>query len=205
MRNTFLLLLLLMLPPAGAAHAQVKRPKPEQLELPELNVIKAVTLSPCYSCRTPEEFARGYEQTALFLTEHSRRRNSPALLFNGFPGGEDYFQVSTAGAEMSAIADLGAGIELAGLTAQQFAHGVHPPGHFGAPLWQFNVRSAVKAGHTYAVIINKGAYRGLLYFTVAAYEQNRRAELRYALKHYEALSVVGSSPGFDWTKPSAQQ
>lgn len=205
MRSALLPLLLLLLLPAAPARAQDKPAKPDRVELPELNVIKAVTLAPCYSCREPEEFARGYEQAALFLTEHSRRRNSPALLFNGFPGGGDHFQVSMAGAEMSVIADLGSGVDLAGLTAQQFAAGVHQPGHFGSPPWQFNVRSAVKAGHTYAVVINKGEYRGLLYFTVAAHEPNRRVELRYALKHYEEWRLVGQSPGFDWSKKSAQQ
>lgn len=36
-------------------------------ELPTLHQIKEVTLSPSYSCRTPEEFGRGYENTARRL------------------------------------------------------------------------------------------------------------------------------------------
>lgn len=206
--NRISLLLLLTLSLGVSARAQgQKLAKPDKVELPELNVIKTVALAPCYSCRTAEEFARGYEQTALFLTEYSRRRNSPALLFNGSPGsGADYFMVSMAGSEMSLIADLGAGFELAGLTAQDFGHGVVQPGGTVRVPMQFRVHeSPITVGHTYAVVINKGEYRGLLFFTVTAYEPNQRVELRYALKHFEALKLEGRSPGFDWTARSTSQ
>lgn len=203
--RTICLLALLVLSTGVSARAQGKTPKPEKAELPELNVIKTITLSPCYSCRTPEEFARGYEQTALFLTEHSRRRNAPALLFNGFQRGPDYFQVSMAGAEVSVVADLGGGFELADLTAQEFLHGLpSADGRERTPM-QFRAQAPVVVGHTYALVINKGEYRGLLYFTVTAYEPNQRVELRYAVKHYEALELVGRSPGFSWSAKSTQQ
>ena len=198
-----LCLLALLLVPGVAARAQLK---PEKgLELPELHIIKPVTLSPCYSCRTQEEFSRGYERTALFLTEEMRRLNSPALLFNGFQRGPDYFQVSTAGADMSAIADLGEGIALSELTAQDFHHGIRRPGEAAATPMQFGVTAPVRVGHTYAVIINKGRYRGLLFFAVDGYQQNERVELRYVVKHYEALRVTGQSPGFDWSRKSTPQ
>ena len=203
--RTACLLALLVLPLGVSARAQGKLAKPQKVELPELNVIKTITLSPCYGCRTPEEFARGYEQTALFLTEYSRLRNSPALLFNGVSGSPDYFMVSMAGVEMSVIADLGEGFELADLTAQEFQHGVRPPGQSRAVPLQFRVQSSVSLGHTYAVVINKHDYRGLLYFTVTAYEPNQRVELRYAVKHYEALTLAGRSPGFDWAAKSIPQ
>ena len=203
--RTICLLTLLVLTSGVSARAQGKPAKPEKSGLPELNVIKTITLSPCYSCRTPDEFARGYGQTALFLTEDSRQRNIPALLFNGAPRSPDYFMVSTAGVEMSVIADLGEGFELADLTAQEFQHGVRPPGQSRATPLQFHVRSPVSVGHTYAVIINKQDYRGLLYFTVIAYEPNRRVELRYAVKHYEVLTLASRSPGFDWTAKSTQR
>lgn len=201
------LLTLLALSLGVAARAQgQKLAKSEKVELPELNVIKPVTLAPCYSCRTPEEFARGYEQTALFLTEHSRRRNSPALLFNGSPGsGADYFQVSMAGAEMSVIADLGAGLDISDLTAVEFVHGVGArAGGPGTPM-PFRTQAPVGVGRTYALIINKGEYRGLLYFTVTAHVPNQLVELRYTLKHFEALTLVGRSPGFDWSARSTPQ
>lgn len=192
----------LLLLSCGAARAQQKT---EKVELPELNVIKTVTLAPCYSCRPADEFARGYEQTALFLTEHSRRRNSPALLFNGFLRGHDYFDVSTAGVQMSVIADLGEGVELEGVTAQDFHHGIRPPNAREPKPMQFQVRAPVKLGHTYAVVLNKGDYRGLLVFAVTGYAPNERVEVRYAVKHYEVQQMVGRSPGFDWAKRSTPQ
>lgn len=70
--------------------------KKDDLGLPELNTIKTATLSPSYSCRSKEEFRRGYDRTALFLSRYSDDRNSPDLLFNGACGSADDFDVSTA-------------------------------------------------------------------------------------------------------------
>src|SRR5215471_3718603 len=77
------------------------------LGLPELHTIKNATLSPPYSCRSKEEFTTGYAKTALFLSKYSEERNAPDLLFNGACGSVDYFEGSTAGDDMSLIADLG--------------------------------------------------------------------------------------------------
>ena len=85
--------------------AQDKKPDPG---LPELHTIKTVTLSPTYGCRSKEEFRGGYSKTALFLSKSSDDRNSPDLLVNGACDSEDFFQDSTAGDDMSLIADLGA-------------------------------------------------------------------------------------------------
>src|SRR5215467_5485748 len=80
--------------------------KPD-LGLPELHMIKTVTLAPSYGCRSKQEFRSGYANTALFLSKYSDDRNSPDLLFNGACRSEDYFVGSTAGDDMSLIADLG--------------------------------------------------------------------------------------------------
>ena len=58
-------------------------------ELPTLHQIKEVTLSPSYSCRAPAEFGRGYENTALFLSDFAHRHSGPDLLFNGACGAPD--------------------------------------------------------------------------------------------------------------------
>ena len=93
-------------------------PKPK-FELPELHKIKSVTLSPAYSCRPPDEFQRGYENTALYLTTQDNKRNGPDLLFNGACGSEDYFEASLSGDDMSLIADLGADVSLEEITASR--------------------------------------------------------------------------------------
>src|SRR5215467_1596653 len=72
-------------------------------KLPLLHQIKAVTLAPSYSCRSSEEFSKGYASTALFLSDFG----GPDLLFNGACGSVDYFQAATAGDDMSLVADLG--------------------------------------------------------------------------------------------------
>ena len=63
--------------------ALVPQAKQEDFGLPELHKIKTVTLAPSYSCRSQQDSARGYENTALFLSAVSRLRNTPELLFEG--------------------------------------------------------------------------------------------------------------------------
>jgi hypothetical protein len=197
--RTFCLITLLLLAAPAAAAAQ------EATEVPELHTIRKVTLSPSYSCRSKEDFQKGYQKTALFLPGAATGRNSPALLFNGACGGADYFDVNHAGADMSVIADLGEGVELERLTAQDVFHGLRLPGSDGPQAMQFQIKAPVKWGHTYAVVINKGDFRGLLYFTVTGYIPNERLDLRYVVKHYEQLRIAAQSPGFDWTKRNSQR
>src|SRR5512143_1654422 len=85
-----------------ATVAPAQSPEPDY-GLPDLHMIKTVTLSPSYSCRSAEDFQKGYENTALFLSTYSKQRNSPDLLFNGACGSQDYFQASTAGDDMALI------------------------------------------------------------------------------------------------------
>src|SRR5690348_6897479 len=93
--------LLLMASPASVQN------KPRDLGLPELHKIQKITLSPSYDCRPPEEAAKGYANTALFLSDYSRQRNSPELLFHSICQLTNYFVVHTAGDQLDAIADLG--------------------------------------------------------------------------------------------------
>lgn len=172
--------------------------------LPALHAIKTVTLSPSYGCRTSEEFGRGYENTALFLSAYSKRRNSPDLLFNGACRSEDYFQVSTAGDDMALISDLGANVSLEDVSAH-LAFNLQNVHSF--PAYSKFVREAkVESNHTYAVLISKSDIRGLFLFTVTEYVPNKQVSLRYAVKSYQVMPGGRvESPGFDWERKNSPQ
>src|SRR3954467_138388 len=85
--------------------ASAAAPAQQDYGLPELHTIKTVTLSPSYSCRSQEDFGKGYESTALFLSKYSKSRNSPDLLFDGACRSGDYFESSTAGDDMAFVVD----------------------------------------------------------------------------------------------------
>lgn len=166
------------------------------LGLPELHTIKTAILSPTYSCRSREAFRRGYEGTALFLSQYSDERNAPDLLFNGACGSDDFFEASTAGDDMSLIADLG-NVPLEEVTAMKAFNfkGVNSPDLYS----KFTQNAKVEANHTYAVLINKHAVRGLFIVSVASFVPDQKVELRYAVKEYQVLDVRAKSEGFDWT------
>jgi hypothetical protein len=164
--------------------------------LPELHTIKTATLSPCYSCRTQEEFSEGYKDTALFLSDYSKRRNSPDLLFNGFNHGEDYFEASTAGDDMALIADLGTDMSVESLSAHLAFNKQNV--HTYPAYSKFARAVKVEANHTYVVLLNKSELRGLFIFTVTRYVPNQRVDLKYAVKEYQVTDVKAQSPGFSW-------
>ena len=193
-----ILLIVAMTLAAGAARAQTPQP---DYGLPDLHKIKTVTLSPSYSCRSKEDFQKGYENTALFLSAFSQQRNSPDLLFNGACGSVDYFQSSTAGDDMALIADLGT-IALEEVTAH-LAFNTRNVFVF-KKLSRFANSVPVTVGDTYAVLINKREIRGLLIFTVTGHVLNKQVDLRYAVKEYQILDVKAQSPGFDWERRSEQ-
>jgi len=178
-----------------ATGAPSQQQKQEDLGLPELHKIKTTTLSPSYSCRSKQEFRKGYDKTALFLSSYSDDRNSPDLLFNGACGSEDYFQGSTAGDDMSLIADLGT-LPLENVTTQLAfnTRNVHSFDLYS----KFAREAKVEANHTYAVLINKSEVRGLFVFSVVDYVPNKSVNLRYAVKEYQLLNVRAQSEGFDW-------
>src|SRR4051812_12924475 len=140
-----------------AASASAFAQKPTQdFGLPELHTIKTVTLSPPYSCRSLEESQKGYENTALFLSAFSKRRNIPDLLFNGACKADNYLQPGTT---FSLIADLGASIPLEEVSASRAFNfkGVHSFADFSKFVQAVNV----ELGHTYAVLLNEDDIRGL--------------------------------------------
>lgn len=188
--------LLLVLACATFVSAQSIAPK---TDLPELNVVREITLSPTYSCRAPEEFTTGYARTALFVSEYSKRRNSPDLLFNGACKSEDYFESSTAGDDMALIADLGTVPfdEVSASRALNFRR-VNTPSDYS----EFRQTAVAAGGHTYAVLINKSDIRGLLVFAVTGYTPNTSVSIKYAVKSYEVLRSGSRAAGFSWEKKS---
>ena len=164
--------------------------------LPELHTINSVTLSPSYSCRSQEDFSRGYEKTALFLSDYSKRMNAPDLLFNGACKSEDYFEASTAGDDMALIADLGTDISIEQLSAHLAFNKQNV--HSFLAYSKFAKAVKVEANHTYVVLLNKSDLRGLFIFTVTSYVPNERVKLKYAVKEYQILDVKAQSPGFSW-------
>lgn len=171
----------------------------QKIELPALHQIKEVTLSPSYSCRPDEEFKKGYEGTALFLSDFARRRTGPDLLFNGACDSEDYFHAATAGDDMSLIADLGADVRLEDLSASR-AFNLQRVHHYPA-YSKFARMVKAEAGHTYAVLLSASDRRGLFVFTVDEHVPNKLVRLRYAVKSYQVTPAGRvSSPGFSWSQ-----
>lgn len=166
--------------------------------LPELHTIKTATLSPSYSCRSTEEFRKGYEGTALFLSAYAKQRNSPDLLFDGACQSEDYFSAATAGDDLALVADLGDGLKLENISTQDVYSTFWP---YKPPFVQetkYVSRVPVKLNHTYAVVLDKREIRGLFIFTVVGYTPNQNVELRYAVKNYQVQHTVAESTGFNW-------
>ncbi len=169
----------------------------QKYELPELHMIKTVTLSPSYSCRSSDEFQKGYANTALFLSVYAKQRNNPDLLFNGACRSEDYFG---AGNDMSLIADLGENVSLEEVSASRAFNLKRV--HSFAEYSKFANSVKVQANHTYAVLLNESDKRGLFVFTVTGYVPNEKVELRYAVKSYQITpnAQIVSSGSSDWGK-----
>jgi hypothetical protein len=166
--------------------------------LPELHSIKTVTLSPPYSCRSPEQFQKGYESTALFLSAYSKQRNVPDLLFNGACKSGNYFQ---PGSSFSLIADLGSEVELSEVSVLR-AFNLRRIHNF-ADYSKFAQVVNVEVDHTYAVLLNDDDIRGLFIFKVVEYVPDERVVLEYAVKLYQVTPTGGvRSDGFDWEKRS---
>lgn len=176
------------------AAPSISQKKQEDLGLPELHKIQRVTLSPNYGCRFYEDFQKGYANTALFLTERSRRSNGPELLFNGACKSVDTFNANTAGDDIDVIADYG-DIPLANLAPSDL-FGRRSPGSSAA---LFTESAQVKLGHSYAVLINKSYVRGFFFFRVMAHVPNQKVELEYVVMDYQVIENEIRSRGFDWS------
>ena len=166
----------------------------ETFSPPALNTIEAATLSPSYSCRTKEEFKKGYRKTALFLSELVKRYNSYDLLFNGACGSEDYFESARNSVSKSLIADLGPNIPLENVPPLEaiYVPGALQDAEPGRP--QFKLSAPVRAGHTYAVRLeNSKLAEGWFVFTVTRHVPNQLVEIRYSVREYK-LTHKGIPP-----------
>jgi hypothetical protein len=183
-------LLLIGLAPIFAASGQSKQ---RDLGLPELHKINLATLQPAYSCRSSEDFEKGYEETALFLSKFSREMNSPELLFDGACGAEDFLHSSDS---MNLIADLGE-IPLRNVSAHLAfnTRSIHSFDFYS----KFAQVVKIRPKHTYAMVVNESFVRALFVFTIVRYVPNKQLDIEYAVKEYQVLSVQSESPGFDWT------
>jgi hypothetical protein len=175
--------------------ATIPQPKLEDFGLPELHKIKAATLSPSYGCQAPGE--QGYQNTALFLSSLSRRRNSPELVFSGPCGAQDAVYSMTAGDNVGLIADLGE-IPLEKVTAQL---ALNTKGVDSFDLYsKFAQMSKVQLGHTYAVLVSGAEIRSFYVFTVTGHVPHKRLDLMYAVKDFQILGLRAQSPGFSWSE-----
>src|SRR4051812_12591270 len=165
-RLTYLAVLLLAA--LSAAPTAVSVSANADNHLPTLHKIQAITLSPSYSCRSVKENNGGYLNSALFISRYSQQRNAPDLLFNGACRSQDYFQGSTAGDDMSLIADLGE-MRLEDVSASKAFNTRRVVG-FNA---QFAENMPVLEKHAYALLINKSEFRGLVVFRVEEYVPNK--------------------------------
>lgn len=171
-------------------------------QIPTLHTIHEATLSPSYSCRSKDELQTGQDNSGLFLSGYSKRRNSPDLRFNGACGSIDYFESSTGGNGMTLIADLGDKITFEELTAHKVFNLENV--HRFSSYTKFSQVVAVEPNHAYAVVLNRPEVRGLFVFVVTDYEKNKRVSIRYAVKEYQVDATwKASSPGFDWGKTNA--
>ena len=193
--KTFAWSIVLLLIVTVSAAAQNTTPN---FGLPELHKVKTVTLSPPYSCRSSEQFQKGYETTALFLSAYSKQRNVPDLLFNGACKSANYFQPGTT---FSLIADLGSKVALNEVSASR-AFNLRRVASY-ADYSKFVQAVNVELNHTYAVLLNEDEFRGLFIFKVIDYVPDERVVLEYAVKSYQVTPARGvRSDGFDWEKRS---
>jgi hypothetical protein len=200
MKKLLSLIMLTLLAAVASAQDIQRLSASQNYRLPDLHIIKTATLSPSYSCRTSEEFKKGYEGTALFLSAYSKQRNSPDLLFNGACQSTDDFQAATAGNDLALLADLGVGLSLENISAQDLYSTFWPHKPPFVQETKYVNLVPVKLNHTYAVMLNKSEIRGLFVFTVVGYVPNQRVDLRYVVKNYQVQQTVAASPGFDWGK-----
>ncbi len=168
-------------PPISPSPAPVDRVNHDaNPALPELHVINKAMLTPSYGCRPRDEVEKGYQGSALFLSEFSRQRNSPDLLFNGACGAEDFFEVATTGDDLTLITDLGPDASFEEISASQ-AFSLKQNALFTGKI-------RVEFNHTYAVLLSKSHLRGLFIFKVTGYIPNERVDLKYAVKQYQVIN-----------------
>jgi len=157
--------------------------------LPGLHQIKTITLPSPYSC------GGSYEKSAIFLSDFSRDKNAPDLLYNGACGSENNLEASTAGDDFSLIADLGE-VNLEAVTAAKAFNLKNMVGSDNT----FKENAKIKLKHVYAVLTSKAEIRSLIIYKVISHNKDGRLTLQYAVKSYSLQETIKESSGFDWEK-----
>lgn len=154
---------------------------------PQTNVRKAVAFSQTYSCRSDEDFHnKGYDGTALFLSDSMKKLNSPDLVFNGACGSKNYFESATHGANYSVIADITA-TDLTSLLLSLSS--IKDKNDFKAlEKLGFKDKAAAVSEHSYVVLLNKHGINGMFVFTVTDLVPDRRAVISYEVLDYQITS-----------------
>lgn len=158
-------------------------------DLPELHKIEEVTLSAPYSC------GGSYSRSALFLSDYSKKRNSPDLLYNGACRSGNTISASTAGDDFTVIADLG-DVRLEDVSAHKAMNFQNISGQDNS----FKQDQPVVLNHTYAILISKSEIRALYVIKVVAYRPDGAMTIQYAVKSYSIQKSESKSPGFEWEK-----
>ena len=170
--------------------SEVKTQNVEEVEQPELHVIKKVELKMPYSCEG------SYEDSALFLTEHTRQYNGPDLLYNGACGTENYIEASTAGDDFTLIANLG-DVPIEEVTASKAFNYTRTASQSNI----FKTDQEVVVGDTYVVLSSKSDLRSLVVYKVLEHKPDGKLVLEYAVKSYSLHDRIRNK-GFSWKEKS---
>jgi len=154
---------------------------------PTLHWMNTVTLLKPYSC------GGSYESSALFLSDYSKKRNAPELLYNGACGTPNSVNASTAGDDFTLIADLGE-VPLKAVSASKAINFERRVGKDNL----FMETQTIKQNHTYAVLISKSDIRAMYVFKVLSHKQDQALTIQYAVKSYSIQESLVKSQGFDW-------
>jgi hypothetical protein len=160
----------------------------EASTLPKLHEIQSKVFAAPYSCKS-----MSYERSALFLSSYSKERNMPDLLFNGACGSQLYVEASTAGDDISMIADLG-DVPLEQVTKSKAINWTRIVGGDNS----FKDSQALIEGHTYVVVISKSELRAVFAFKVFGLYPNGSMGIHYAVKSYELQQTANASKGSNW-------
>lgn len=163
-----------------------------------LHEVKTKVFGRPYSCGLDagEKFNYSYEKSALFITDYSKQRNSPELLFEAYRTYGDkscynfHVMSSTVVGDVSFIVDLG-NVSLEEALRQS---------EFGS--LNFKEKQPVVPNHTYLVVLGKREIQAIYAFRVVSLGSELGTDnsmvIEYAVKNY-------SAPGVEITEASAQK
>ncbi len=169
----------------------ISQPAEAAPNLPELNVIKRVTLDGSYSCDNTKEYG-------LELVKDVNLIQDADLFLNYACGTRMMFESGYRGAGLSLIADLGP----QKLEDLNWMKALSPTWQVGES-YNFRKSALVQQGHSYSVVINSRKASGLMVFTVENID-GQRVTIRYAVRQYALNLSTINTPGFDYEAPNKE-